>query len=287
MKIGVSSYSYAKYQAQTRCNDLALCDLSKKFGFDGIEFTELTGTADAIQTAKEIKAHCDEIGLEISAYAVGADFLAEDIEKEKEHLRYCLQTAKALGAPIMRHDVAYSLKKGPRYTWREAIADMAPHIREIAAEAASLGIRTCTENHGYVFQDPQRVEQLILAVNHPNYGWLFDMGNFLCVDADPIEALRIAEPYLFHVHAKDFLVKPADCIPPEQMTLRSAPAGNYLCGTIVGHGAVPIVSCITALQRNGYAGYLSLEFEGLEENLIAIEAGHNYLRKVVDATKPV
>ena len=41
----------------------------------------------------------------------------------------------------------------------------------------------------------------------PNYGWLVDMGNFLCADDLPVHAVPIAAPYAFHVHVKDFLYK--------------------------------------------------------------------------------
>ena len=41
MKISVSSYSFLKYQKETQCNYLVLCDKAKELGFDGIEFTDL------------------------------------------------------------------------------------------------------------------------------------------------------------------------------------------------------------------------------------------------------
>ena len=57
--------------------------------------------------------------------------------------------------------------------------------------------------------------------------------------------------------------------------------GNYNAGTVLGYGMVPIQSCINALTRVGYDGYVSLEFEGLEECLPAVQAGYNYLKKVI------
>ena len=37
MKIGVSSYSFSKYLADTKCGYEAICDIAKNMGFDGIE----------------------------------------------------------------------------------------------------------------------------------------------------------------------------------------------------------------------------------------------------------
>ena len=284
MKIGVSSYSFSKYRRATGASLIEICDLAKKIGFDGIEFIDLDGE-DQIAQANEIREHCAKIGLEINAYTIGANFLAEDVEAEKARLKGCLAVAKALGAKVMRHDVIYKLKdEDPRYTWREAIAEIAPHVREITEYAATLGIRTCTENHGRSVQAPERVEALMMAVNHPNYGWLFDMGNFQGVGADPLAAYNIARPYIFHVHAKDNIVKDGSIVAPAGMGRTSQ--GNFLRGTIIGQGCVPIVPIVAALQASGYDGYLSYEFEGSEENLPAIEAGYEYLRRVVDATKP-
>jgi sugar phosphate isomerase/epimerase len=156
----------------------------------------------------------------------------------------------------------------------------APAIREVTEYAASKGIRTCTENHGYLMQDAQRVEELILAVGHENYGWLVDMGNFACADQDCAYSVGIAAPYAFHVHAKDFLIKSGSEIDPGMGWFRSR-SGNYLRGTVAGHGAVPIAQCVYILKKAGYDGYLTLEFEGMEENLTAIEAGYAYLKRII------
>ncbi len=57
--------------------------------------------------------------------------------------------------------------------------------------------------------------------------------------------------------------------------------GNYLRGTVIGHGDVPVVNCITALKKAGYDGYVSIEFEGMEENLPALEQGLAFLRSII------
>ncbi len=59
---------------------------------------------------------------------------------------------------------------------------IAKNAREISDYAASKGIRTCSENHSFVGQDNDRLEALLNAVDHENYGLLVDMGNFVCAD---------------------------------------------------------------------------------------------------------
>lgn len=276
MKIGVSSYSFSKYMNQTKADYFTICDLAKKMGYDVIEFIDLSLEVQPAESltklAKAIHRHCEEIGLPIAAYTVSADFLRPN---EVQTVMEKVDIAEAMGAKVLRHDASWSLPED--MDWRQLIDQIAPDIRRVTEYAAEKGIRTCTENHGYVLQDAERVETLIRTVNHPNYGWLVDMGNFLCADDLPVHAVPIAAPYAFHVHVKDFLYKPADAENPGQGWFPSR-NGSYLRGTVAGHGVVPIRRCLETLKKAGYDGVVSYEFEGMEENLPALEAALAFLR---------
>ena len=286
MRLSVSSYSYLNHMEKTGASYFDICGLAKKTGFEAIEFIPLDlnygqGQATVQELASALYKHCRSIGLTICAYTVPADFLAGsggDIQKEASRLKDCVDIAALLGAGLMRHDIARQLNEKCR-SYRDVIRIAAPAIREVAEYAASKGIRTCTENHGFLMQDAQRVEELILAVDHKNFGWLVDMGNFACVDQDSAWAVGIAAAYAFHVHAKDFLIKPGTKTDPGMGWFRSR-GGNYLRGTVAGHGAIPIEQCLYSLKKAGYDGFLSLEFEGMEETLTAIEASYGYLKRI-------
>ncbi len=283
MKLGVSSYSFSKYMETTGADYLQVCDHAKRIGFEGIEFIDLSLKVQPAESlaalAGIIRAHCEKIGLQVAAYTVGADFLNRGPE-EVNRVKSQVDIAALLGAPVMRHDAAWSLPEG--MTWREAIERMKEPIREVAAYAQSKGVRTCTENHGYILQDSARVEDLIRAVNHPNYGWLIDLGNFLCVDEPALHALPLALPYVVHVHAKDFLYRPAWENSPGQGWFDTR-NGSHLRGTVAGHGVVPIAWCLETVKKSGYQGWVSYEFEGMEDCLPAIEAAYAYLRPMVAA----
>ena len=275
MKIGVSSYSFSKYMRETGCNYFKICDIAKEMGFEGIEFIDLDTNVQPAESqlalAREIRAYCESISLPIVAYTIGADFI--DRENEVERLKGQVDVAEALGVKVMRHDVSWRRD----LPWREMIDRTADQIREVTEYAAAKGIVTCSENHGMVMQDAHRVEQLILTVNHPNYRWLVDMGNFLCADEPSMHALPIAAPYAVHAHAKDFIFK-SDAPSDGWIITRG---GNAIRGTIVGHGVVPIAECVAELRKAGYDGWLSLEFEGMEDNLTALKLGLQHLKKVV------
>ena len=60
-------------------------------------------------------------------------------------------------------------------------------------------------------------------------------------------------------------------------------ACNYLRGSIIGHGDVPVEQCIRALKRAGYDEYLMIEFEGMEDPLKGIRIGVDNLRRFNNA----
>lgn len=284
MKIGVSSYSFLKYIKNEKCDYFKICDIAKEIGFDGIEFIDLDFsefkiTDDSLTMAAELKKYCKGIGLDIAAYTVGANFLKEDLAGEVKRLKKCVDVAKKLGAPTMRFDICWSLRKEYLYGYEDAINEFAPFICQVADYAEKKGIRVCTENHGQIFQAPERMEKLIKTVNHKNFGWLCDMGNFLCVDADPVKSCAIAAPYAFHVHTKDFLFKPCSSIKPEGFM--ETAQGNFIRGTVIGHGVVPVEQCVKILKKSGYDGWVSVEFEGMEENIPAIKSGFNFLKNII------
>lgn len=279
MKIGVSSYSFSKHLKATGCDLFEVCRLAKKIGFDAIEFTAIN-TEDPIATAKELRTYCASLGLEIASHTIGADLINTEEEKVLNDLYGYIDIAEALGAPLLRHDVCYGLPEG--MTWQDAAQKMAPIIRKVAEYAEKKGIRTCSENHGYIFQDSERMEYLIQLVDHPNYGWLVDVGNFLCADEYSLDGVCRALPYAVHVHVKDFLYRKADELYVEPDGFFKTRNGNLLRGTILGHGDVPVAACIKLLREVGYDGVFSLEFEGAEENIPALELGCAYMRKLAE-----
>ena len=132
MKIGVSAYSFSKYMKHTGCNYIDICNLAKEIGYEGIEFIDLNpeiSGKDPMETAREIREHCEKIGLSIICYAVGANFLADDIDAEIARVKGCVDVAAKLCAPVMRHDTAWKPREIPGYTWQDAVSEMAPRIR--------------------------------------------------------------------------------------------------------------------------------------------------------------
>jgi len=287
MKIGVSSYSFSRLVSSGAMSQLDVIAKAKEMGFDVIEFSAFTlpEGETPLSFAPKVKEECQRVGIEISNYTIAGDFIrgcGGNLEAEIERLKEEVKVAKILGCPGMRHDAAWGFPndyKGVK-SFDAVLPRLAKGCRAITEYAADMGIKTMVENHGYFAQDSDRIERLVTAVDHPNFGVLIDIGNFLCVDEAPEKAVGRLMPYAFHVHAKDFHVKPGTGPDPGTGWFTSR-GGNYLRGAVIGHGDVPIVQCLKIMKNNSYNGVLSIEFEGIEEPLTGISIGLANLRRYV------
>lgn len=288
MKIGVSSYSFSRYLGNGIMDIFGVINAAKEIGFEGIEFTDfghLTGSMTGMDAAKMVRDRCQESDLAVMSYTIGADFLkprdGNGWKGEVDRLKGELDIAKVLGAPLMRHDVTTGLPN-----WKNSLGeffDVLPVLvdgcKAVTQYAADLGIKTMFENHGYFIQDSERCALILDRVDHLNMGALVDIGNFLCADDDPLRAVTLMAPRAFHVHTKDFHIKSADARPGSGW-FRSR-GGNWLRGSIIGHGNVDVPGCLKALKSAGYDGFVSIEFEGMEDNMQALEIGFQNLKDCI------
>lgn len=283
MKYSVSVYSFMQYIQDGRLTPLTCIAKVKEMGFDAIEYVDFVfpNDADPKEYAAKLRAEADRVGLAISNFAVGADFLSGsggDLETEVEQVKAKVDIAAILGCPTMRHDVTGGIPNRTYQGYDNVLERLAKGCLAVTEYAAGRGIRTMTENHGYFSQDSLRVEKLINTVGSGNFGQLVDIGNFLCADDDPVTAVGRCAPYAFYVHAKDFIVKSGQGPDPGAGFFPSR-GGNFLRGTILGHGDVPVVQCLRALKGAGYDGYAAIEFEGMEDCMQGVSIGLENLKR--------
>lgn len=286
MKFSVSSYSFQRLLNSGKYTQLDLIGVAKEMGFDGIEFIDLMPTdgMSDLEYAAVLRDAAEKAGIEIVAYTIGADFLGEKgWEAEAQRLFGQVDVAEALGAKLMRHDATGGFKgEDAKYkSFDSALPVLANGCRMVTEYAAKKGIATMVENHGYFCQDSVRVEKLVNEVANPNFGLLVDMGNFMCADDEPAKAVGTVAKYAKHVHAKDFHKKTGNGPDPGDGFFRTR-GGDYLRGAVVGHGDVPVYQCVQTLKRSGYDGYVTIEFEGVEDNEWAIKTGLENLKKYAE-----
>jgi sugar phosphate isomerase/epimerase len=151
------------------------------------------------------------------------------------------------------------------WQWNEAVI---PYWKTVAEEARQAGVqRLCLELHGQqnVYSVPTLL-RLREAVGE-TLGANFDPSHLMWMGADPIAAVRTLGGAIFHVHAKDTRINPAnaavnsviDTSPTEDVARR---AWSYVTLGF-GHDLLWWRQFCTALRLAGYDDVLSIEHEDL------------------------
>lgn len=266
MKLGVSSYSLYQAMQAGSMSLLEVIDWVAEIGGEHIEIVPLGfNFNDDPGLIEQIRERAAKAGIVVSNYAIGANFIVDSEEAyraEIARVKREVDYAHALGVKLMRHDVA-SRQDTSIVRFQEDLPRIADACREIADYAAQYGITTSLENHGYYVQDSDRVQAVIHAVDRPNYKTTLDVGNFVCVDENPVVAVKKNISYASMVHVKDFYIRPENRNPGAGW-FRSA-GGQYLRGAIAGQGDLDLWEILRIVKSSGYDGYLSIEYEGMED----------------------
>ncbi|WP_438348118.1 sugar phosphate isomerase/epimerase family protein [Paenibacillus sp. FA6] len=267
MKLGISSYSL--YQAMA-AGDMTIQDVIAWVADIGAQHIEIVPNLgfdfnSNPELEDQIREKAAEVGIDISNYAIGANFITdteEAYEAEIQRVISEVDRVNRLGAKLMRHDVA-SRSDTTIARFNEDLELITRACQRIADHANSYGITTSVENHGYYVQASDRVQTLIHAVDRPNFKTTLDVGNFLCVDEDPLSAVQKNMKYASMVHIKDFYVRPSHRNPGEGW-FKSA-GGAFLRGAIAGQGDLDMYEILRIVKQSGYDGYVSIEYEGMED----------------------
>ena len=199
-----------------------------------------------------------------------------------------IDAAEQLGLKWMRHDVASFRRPFSENTpenFEKELPLMVDGIRRLYEYADKKGIATTLENHGFFCNGADRVIRMITASDCPNLKMTMDVGNFLCVDDDPVAAVKKCLPYAAIVHFKDFYIRKKDRLPGQTEMFNcnngswfETIGGKMLRGSILGQGDMDIPEIIRLIKTSGFDGYLSLEFEGMEECHTGTEISYHMTR---------
>lgn len=268
MKLGISSYSLYPSLKSGEMDIIGVIEWIAEQGGEHVEIVPIGySLEDDPELIEEIVKKAEQVGIEISNYAIAANFITENeqqFEEEIEKVKKQVDIANQLGVKLMRHDVAWRpAAEATIQQFENDLPKMVEACQRIADYAATYGITTSVENHGYYVQASDRIQTLVHHVNRPNFKTTLDTGNFLCVDENPISALKKNITIASMIHIKDFYYRPSYKNPGAGWFQTSG--GNYLRGSIIGHGDIEIAEVIRIIKYSGYDGYLSIEFEGMED----------------------
>jgi sugar phosphate isomerase/epimerase len=174
------------------------------------------------------------------------------------------------------------------WQWNEVVA---PYWGERAAFAAEHGVRIAIEMHpGFVVYSPETLLRL-REIAGPGIGCNYDPSHMFWQNIDPVAAIRVLGESIFHVHAKDTQLYPANLM--RTGVLDTKPYTDErnrgwifrTCG--YGHGAEWWKEFVSTLRMFGYDDVLSIEHE---DSLLSAEEGLtkavHFLRDVVVAERP-
>ena len=260
---------------------------------------------------KEFKRTLVDQGVSISALSCHGNSLHPDAAVAKaaqEVNRKTILLAEELGVPVV---VDFSGCPGdspaaktpnwvtcpwpPEYLellewqWNEVVA---PYWTERAAFAAEHGVKIAIEMHpGFVVYSPETMLRL-RALAGPSLGCNYDPSHMFWQGIDPIAAVRVLGDAIFHVHAKDTQMYPANLM--RTGVLDTKPYTDErnrgwifrTCG--YGHGAEWWKEFVSTLRMFGYDGVLSIEHE---DSLLSPEEGltkaAQFLNEIVIQENPV
>ena len=230
---------------------LQILDFASGHGYAAVELRGLLDTMDLPQrpefaTARlaETKAQIAERDLVISCLGSSANMHEMDATKRAAQLdegRRFIDLAQALGAPYVR---VFGNQYVPGVARDEMLAHIAGGLRELGDYAQGKSVTVLIESHGD-FTDSPSLQSLLERAASPNVALLWDAHHtFVSGKEEPEETVRRLGSYIRHTHLKD-----------------SVAAGNDRRYVLTGTGTVPVRRQVEALQKIGYRGFYSFEWE--------------------------
>jgi sugar phosphate isomerase/epimerase len=269
MRIGVSMYSYFKAVRDGRLDLKGFIHEAKSAGADGIELLDFFYKDVEVDRETALEA-LRETGLPCPIFSVAQNFAKADPqqrEAELQKIKFGVDEAQHYGAKVVR---VFAGDVAPGITFDQARAWIVEGLTEASIYAQEQGVRLALENHGTLAGRGDQVAGLIEEVRQrsgaDSLGANPDTGNFLLVNQPSHAAIRQVAPYANMVHFKDFKLAPEDQKDHVYMALD----GRRYVGAAVGEGEVELERCIRTLKESGFDGWLSVEYEGIEDPLVAV-----------------
>lgn len=275
MQIAVSMYSYNAAVRDGRLDIPKFIHTAKAAGAEGVELLDFYypgGTAGPeVPNARDgAKEALGVTGLPVPIFSVSNNFAKPDPadrEAQVNRIRFGVDEALEYGAGVVRvfaGDVAEGL------TFELVRGWIVEGLASASIYAHERGVKLALENHGKLAGRGEQVRGLIEDVRdragNDALGANPDTGNFLLVDQPSHEAIAEVGNLASMVHFKDFMPAPADYA---EWTYDSLGGKRYL-GACVGEGLVELGRCIDLLKGAGFDGWLSVEYEGIEDPMAAV-----------------
>lgn len=158
----------------------------------------------------------------------------------REHTKRALHLARDLGAPHITTEPGGPLSDGQ--TWQNGADLFYDELMPCLEVAESLGMPLLIEPEpGLLIERFDQYLEFVRRIDSPMIGLNFDIGHAYCVGEDPQNWVETMKPHTRHYHLEDI-------------------AANRVHQHLVpGHGAIDFPATLTAIQKTGYTGWLTVE----------------------------
>lgn len=271
LPIAVSTYSFWRFREGLKLPIETCIDQAAQFGFDAVEILHVQMEREDDAYLFDLKRRALSQGVALCGMSTHQGFVSPDKQvrdKNVAHTVHCLELAYKLGIPTIRvntgrwgtiksfDDLMKNRGQEPTPEGRsdeEAFAWVIESLEQCVQAAKQRGVVLALENHWGLSRTPEALLRIIEAIDSPWLGALLDTGNFL---EDPYEELELIAPKTVFVQAK-----------------------TYYGGGVWYTLELDYRRIADILRRHNYLGYISLEFEGLEDYRTAIPKSLALLRE--------
>lgn len=215
------------------------------------------------------------LNMSVSSYSIGNDFVQLSSKLREDELTAVykgIDTAVAFNTKLLRV-FSGNVKDNISYeTGREWILE---YLGRAAEYAAKREITMVLENHGFFAGKSNQVKEIIETIHSPYLKATADVGNFMLVEESPLSAVKNLDAHIGYVHFKDF--KDVG----ESDSVYSSISGKHFQGTILGRGDVPLAEIVNCLAAQKYDGYLSIEYEGVEDPVYGTSESIKFAKSII------
>ena len=222
----------------------------------------------SLAEARRISDYAREKGLELPCFSITARMTGEEAKSEVEKLCRYADVCAQMHIPYLHHTLIPALAPaGVPHDIDAAIDEAAGNARIVFDYAKSVGVSCIYEDQGFCVNGIRRFEYFLHALNR-SAGVVADLGNILFAGEKAQDFVGRFAPLVRHVHIKDYLFKDGRLDYPGRGWYRTL-GGDYLRGTVIGHGVIPFRRVMAQLIDAGYDGWYSVEYDGLEDRKTA------------------
>lgn len=215
------------------------------------------------------------LNMKVSSYSIGNDVVYQSKEKRDEEVDIMLSAidvAVKLNTKLVR---VFSGNVKDNIAYAEGKQWILESLSKVSKYAEEKNITLVLENHGFFAGKSSQVKEIIETVNSPFLKSTSDVGNFILVEENPLDAVKNLKDHIGYIHFKDF----KDL--GEAESVYSSISGKHYQGVILGQGDVPLKEIVAYLDEIGYKGYLSIEYEGVGDPLLETSESIKYAKALL------